>query len=52
VTFNKKDNNYRSQITCFGDKKYLGGYDNARDAAIAYDTFVIVYGTEHTRNFG
>lgn len=30
---------------------YLGRFKTAKRAALAYDTFVIVYGLEHTRNF-
>jgi hypothetical protein len=51
VIVDKASRKYQAKIGCFGKKYHLGWYDNARDAGIAYDTFAIVYGTEHTKNF-
>ena len=44
-------NRFRSRIVVNNKAIHLGVYDNPRYAAIAYDTFVIVYGLEHTCNF-
>lgn len=40
-----------SRITSYGVSHYLGTYETKIDAAIAYDTFVLVHKLNHTRNF-
>lgn len=47
----KKRKMYRSRIRVFIKEYFLGYFKTAKEAALAYDTFCIVYGTNHTRNF-
>lgn len=42
---------YRARITVDNKEIQLGIYTDPKDAAMAYDTFVIVYGLQHTTNF-
>ena len=47
----KKNGRFRAGITVNNKPITLGTYAEARHAGMAYDTFVIVNGLEHTRNF-
>lgn len=51
VGIHLKTNKWRSRI--FVDRKeyFLGLFDDPKHAAMAYDTFVIVYGLQHITNF-
>jgi len=51
VDFSKPMNKYRSRISLNRKSIILGYYENPKHAAMAYDTFVIVYGLQHTTNF-
>ena len=44
-------NKYVAQISVKKKVKHIGIYETPIEAALAYDTYVIVYGLEHTRNF-
>lgn len=48
VNSNKK---WGASITIKRKQKHIGYFNTPKEAAIAYDTFVIVYGLEHTTNF-
>lgn len=50
VTFNKHRNKFMSQIMVNGKKIYLGLFIMAKDAAKAYDKYVIENNLEHTIN--
>lgn len=51
VCFKNRDRKYIASISVNGEKKYIGSFNDPIAAAIAYDTFVIVYGLNHTQNF-
>jgi len=51
VYFEKRRKKWFAMIICNKKRFNLGYYDTPRDSAIAYDTFVIVYNTGHTKNF-
>lgn len=46
-----KSGRYIASIKVNKNGYYLGYFSTAEEGAIAYDTFVIVYGTKHTTNF-
>jgi len=52
VSFNKQKNKYIAQIQINGMKTYLGQYNVAEEAALAFDKFIIDNGLPHTLNFG
>jgi len=49
VSFNKKHEKWRSQITIHGEEKYLGRYNTAKEAAIARDKHINEHGLEEYR---
>lgn len=51
VSFIKAHGKYRAAIGVDSKKVHLGYFKDPMEAAIAYDTFVIVYNSGHTRNF-
>lgn len=51
VGFHKVRGKYRAYIKLNGKSKHIGHFDDPKHAAMAYDTFVIIYGLEHTTNF-
>lgn len=51
VSYCNKYKKYSAYITIKNKPIRIGSYKDPKDAAIAYDTFVIVYGLEHTTNF-
>lgn len=51
VSFNKMINKYTAEITVDYKKIVIGNFDDPVHAAMAYDTFVIVYGLQHNQNF-
>jgi len=51
VSFDKTRNLFTAHITVNKKQNNLGRFKDPKEAAMAYDTFVIVYGLEHTTNF-
>ncbi|MDX1353088.1 MAG: hypothetical protein R3254_08750 [Thiomicrorhabdus sp.] len=51
ASFHKTRKRWRAHISIDDKLKTLGTFKDAKHAALAYDTFVIVYGLEHSRNF-
>lgn len=51
VCFANKRKKWCASITVRRKHKIIGYYDDPKQAAMAYDTFVIVYGLLHTKNF-
>ncbi|MFA5669878.1 MAG: AP2 domain-containing protein [Candidatus Cloacimonas sp.] len=50
VSFNKRNNNWVARIGINGKNIYLGRFDEAKEAAKAYDNYVIANNLEHTIN--
>ncbi|HET8689370.1 MAG TPA: AP2 domain-containing protein [Methanosarcina sp.] len=51
VHYHKADKKWRSVIYVSNRQITIGHFDDPKHAAMAYDTFVIVYGLQHTTNF-
>lgn len=51
VSFSKANKGFISRIKVDKKQYYIGTYYDQKHAAMAYDTFVIVYGLQHTTNF-
>lgn len=51
VSYNKNSNKYTAQISIKGIKIHLGTYENALEAALVYDNYIIINNLEHTKNF-
>jgi len=51
VFFDKRNKKYRSQININGKHKHLGIFDKSMNAAIAYDSMVIVLDDGRPTNF-
>lgn len=52
VSFNKQKQKYIAQVRYNKKATYLGQYNNAKTAAIAFDTYVKDNNLPHTLNFG
>ena len=51
VTFVTKSNKFRAQIKINSKVIYLGYFNLAKDAALAFDNYIHKYNLEHTTNF-
>lgn len=51
VSFDKKSKKWVVSISMYKQRKNIGYFSSIVDAAIAYDTYVIVYGLNHPTNF-
>ena len=51
VSFTKSRNTYQTSISVNNKRRHLGYFDNALEAAKAYDKYVIDNNLEHTKNF-
>jgi hypothetical protein len=50
VSFNKKQKKFISQITVDSKVIYLGVFSDAKNAAEAYDSYIVKNNLEHTKN--
>ncbi len=50
VTITNDKTPYMSRIIINGKQKYLGRYNNIKEAAKAYDSYIIINNLEHTKN--
>jgi hypothetical protein len=46
-----KNGKWQAGIQIDNKQKHLGVFDDPKEAALARDTFIIVYGLPHRRNF-